>query len=116
MIERRLHKRYQIKEGAFVVHAGHIGQILDISRGGFLCQCIGNKNIAEEPATCDIFCVHSACKFKLRELPVRRVTKNINPLSPWNTTLVKRCGIQFGDITSHQESHLQNFINYLASE
>jgi len=116
MNERRLHKRYQVREGAFAVHSGHIGQILDISLGGFLCQCIGDKHIAEEPAACDIFCSRSAFKFKLRELPVRRVTKNVNPLSPWHTTLVKRCGIQFGDLTSHQESHLQHFIHYLAAE
>lgn len=115
MIERRLHKRYTVKEGAFVVHSGHIGQILDISLGGFMCQCVGNIYIAEEPAACDIFCAHSACKFKIKELTVRRVTKSVNPLSPWTTTLVKRCGLQFSDLTSQQATHLQNFINFLSA-
>lgn len=116
MIERRNHKRFKVREGAIVVHEGHFGQILDISVGGLACQCIGNKNFSEDPKVFDIFCANDLCKFKLKGVPIQMITNYINQLSPWNTALIRRCGVMFGDLTSSQRSHLEDFIHQLSIE
>ena len=115
MIERRNHKRYKVEDGAIVVHPGHIGQILDISLGGLLCQCIDNQCLLDEPQAFDIFCANDACKFKLKEVPIQMISNYVNQLSPWNTAMIRRCGVMFGDLTANQKSHLENFINHLAA-
>ena len=117
MIERRKHKRFKVEDGASVVHGGKIGQILDISFGGLLCQCIDNTCcLTEEPKAFDIFCANDDCKFKLKEVPIQMITNYINQLSPWNTAMTRRCGVMFGDLTPSQKSHLENFINHLATD
>ena len=116
MIERRKQKRFKVYDGASVVHPDHIGQILDISMGGLLCQCIGQKNPPRKPTVFDLFCANDTFKFKLKEVPIQMITNYINQLSPWNTTLVRRCGVMFGDLSPAQQSELENFIEHLANE
>lgn len=114
MIERRNHKRFEVREGAIVVHEGHCGQILDISLGGLACQCIGHKNFSENSSAFDIFCANDLCKFKLKDVPIQMITNYINQLSPWNTALLRRCGVMFGELTADQKTHLENFIHQLS--
>ena len=116
-VEQREHNRYCAAEDTFaVLHNGvyKLGQILDISMGGLGCKYCDGEKIPEEKSTLDIFLVRY--NFALKNIPYQTVTDDtIETDIPFSITIMRRKGVRFGELTLHQQSHLEYFLqNYTA--
>ena len=111
-IERRKHKRFKAKTGAFAVlrpDYNVLGQIKDISKGGLaFCYnaCGGNTTGSFEV---DIFFIEK--DFYLKKLPAKTVLdcKAEDKVSS-SSLPMKQLSMQFGKISPHQKLLLDFFI------
>jgi hypothetical protein len=105
LVERRKHKRIQINGGAFVgigPHFDQVGPLIDISMGG-LSFCYMARQKQPNGLSLDIF--RTDRDFYLSYLPFKAISDLGTP-----DTKVRRCSVQFGDLTQSQISHLESFI------
>lgn len=105
-----MHQRYELEEEAFIVHSGHIGKIKNISKGGLLCRCIGNSTNAPQNCLLDILSVGDDYAFKMKKVPARIINEYFAPASGCQSTVIRRCGVQFDGLTSDQRLKLDTFI------
>lgn len=107
--ERREHKRYRVKEGAFIVNCGKSGLITDISEGGLTFRYVDRKRWSDEPCELDI--VFDADDFYLDRVPCKTVSDlDASSALPDNAKVIKRHSIQFGELTPSQKTLLAYFI------
>jgi c-di-GMP-binding flagellar brake protein YcgR len=105
LVERRKHRRIQIKSGAFVgvgPHFDQVGPLIDISMGG-LSFCYMARQKQPNGLSLDIFLTDR--DFYLSYLPFKAIS-DFRTLA----TNTRRCSVQFGDLTQSQISHLESFI------
>ena len=108
-IERRRHKRFRVKEDAFVFLGKDTGTIMDISRGGLSVHCIPLENKSPPPNQLDIFFAQS--RFYLPNLPVFLVDDvQFLPNSIFSSFQIKRLRIKFGSLSNEQQARLDEFI------
>jgi hypothetical protein len=112
LVERRKHKRFRMQNSAFVVfgsHAGELGWIIDISRGG-----LGFRYIAygDRPNGSSELVIYSADKsFYLEKLPFRTVWDfEVADQFPSSPMTMRRRGVQIGELTQEQIAQLPYFI------
>lgn len=111
--ERRKDQRFKVKERAF---AGFIrpdsddifqlGQIIDISKGGFCSHFIPTKKIDEPVSHVSIFGQTDAF-LKVEKIPCKII---YDRKIPWSELREIRCGIEFLIHSSSQESQIEEFI------
>jgi len=111
-VERRRLKRFKVKEGAFAAlmpDSNKLGQILDLGKGGLSFLYIDTGASADGSTALDIYVAGN--RFYLSKLPVEIVSDirvpnkiQINPI------IMRRQGVQFGELTSEQTSSLNSFI------
>ena len=119
LVERRQTKRYKVREGAFAVlmpDANKLGQIFDLGKGGLSFLYIDTGVMSDKSSELDIYVTGN--KFYLPALPVHIVSEIIIPNKiPINPIVMRRQGIQFGELTSEQTAALDAFIkSYAAGE
>ena len=108
--EQRKDKRFQVPKDAFAALGPDyikVGQIINISMGGLAFRYLGS----EEPSNAlelDIFLARRA--FYLYKLPCETVWDFVTDEKPFSSINMKRCGLQFGQLTQSQISELQYFI------
>jgi hypothetical protein len=119
--ENRKHERYQVPEGSFVTLGPSnaiVGQILDISMGGLAFRYINNHSEApKQEAYADIYLTEG--DLCLAAVPIRAVSdfdapdtvtcKADGPL-PLSCRGMRRCGLEFGEMTQGQMSQLAHCI------
>ena len=137
MTERRKHKRYPVKDGTFALlrstsiefskvrdmSMGQIafavikskpvkmGQIKNISMNGLAFDYIESQGKAIKVFKLDILLAQSA--FYLGKLLFKPVFDYvINSEIPLNTFTMRRCGVEFGELTSRQKAELDHFVNH----
>ena len=110
MDERRKHKRHLSQKGAIVMHSENIGEIINMSMGGLLCQCIINTNTDDNGRSCelDIYCGHDHCH--LQHIQFKRVSEWVGEDKSLCSVLVRKCGVQFRDLSMEQQAKLKRFI------
>jgi len=116
-IERRKHKRYQVKDLAFAKlwsthdkeYVQDMGQLLDISRDGLALHCSIKAEKAAEHSGLGIFL--SGGDFSIEKIPFTIVSDiemtgkpTLNHRAGW------RYGIQFENLTAEQQSKLDYFL------
>lgn len=106
--ERRQHKRYKVLTGVFAVNA-KFGQIIDISRGGLSFRYVEKKGWPKELFERGV--LFGDDEFCLDDLHVKTVSDCViaNGLSS-TQTIIRRCGIEFGDLNRKQKMDLEYFI------
>lgn len=110
-VEKRTHKRFQAKDGAFaVMHSeGKMGQMLDISHGGLsLKYLVKNKGHNGSPGVAIFF---SNQGFISKEISFETVSdmefeKDIQ----FSSLTMRRCGIKFNNLSRDQLSQINTFI------
>ncbi len=108
--ERRHHKRFRIKDEALVFLGKDTGTILDISKGGISFTYAVFEEQPPIPCQLDIFL--AACKFYLPHLPVSLVDETQSlPHSIFNFLRVKRLRMQFGPLSSEQQTRLDELFS-----
>jgi len=111
-VEQRKHKRYLVKDRAFAVlgpDALKLCHMIDISKGGLSFRYfIDSEELAEELFDLGIL---YGDDFYVEKIPARVVSDNvIENNSYFSSIIMKRRGIQFGDLTRRQEEQLEYFI------
>ena len=114
-VERRKHKRFKAKEGAFAIltaDKNRMGQIKDISKGGLTFQYIDSGEPPKSSVEVEIFlALHD---FYLKKLPIKNIEEFEidNPL-PFSSLPMRQLSIQFGKMKPIQKSLLEHFLqNY----
>jgi hypothetical protein len=115
--ERRKHKRIRVKSGAFVgvgPHFNQVGPLVDISTGG-LAFCYMARKKQPNGLSLDIFLTDG--DFYLSYVPFKAVFDSEISNNIAGYTPIRRCRVQFGDLTEIQLSHLEHLIeNHTTSE
>ena len=110
--ERREHKRFEVKEGAFASIRGPVsklGQITDISRGGLAFRYIDTGSRPESSFDLDISLTDNG--FHLGEVLCKNISDSeINNEFFFSSIAMRRLGVQFMELTHKQASSLEHFI------
>lgn len=111
--EKRQHKRFQVKEGAFVIpmaQSRRLWQIMDISKGGLSFHYVANGEKPEGSCYMDI--VFSSDAYCLEKLPFNAVSDvETCHKTPISSLPIRRCSVQFGELTHGQSTQLDYFIH-----
>ena len=113
-VERRKHKRFKAKEGAFaaLTSDNKMGQINDISRSGLTFQYIGHDESSSGSTEVEIF--SAVADFYLKKVPVKSVMDiQVDGNIPFSSVPMKQLRLQFGRMTPIQSGLLDYFLqNY----
>ena len=111
-VERRRHKRFRVKDGAFAAlmpDSTKLGQILDVGEGGLSFLYIDTGETANGSRELYIYVVDK--EFYISKLPVKIVSDVRVPNKiPINPIVMRRQGVQFGELTPEQSFSLYSFI------
>ena len=112
LIERRKHKRFKVKGGAFAVSTPdykNLGQIKDISKGGLAFQFIENGEQTKGSFEIEIF--STVGDFYLKKLPVRTVLDfEVENTVSSNSMPMRQWSMQFGKLNHLQKLLLDFFL------
>jgi hypothetical protein len=116
-VEHRKHKRFKVKSGVSTVgfNTGseyiNIGQIMNISKTGLSFRYIETNDESTEPVELDILAALDG--FYLKNVPFKTVW--VSPVASHHPAFIflekKQRGVQFGEMTPHQISHLDYFLH-----
>ena len=109
--ERRVFKRFRIKDGSsFVLQSNwpDKGMLVDISKGGFAFH-YNSENPWPDGSDegCMVFGDHNSC---LNNVPMTVVADQIIQCGQGNTMVVRRRSLKFGALSQHQKFLLECFI------
>ena len=109
--ERRKHQRYEVKNLAIAVPnkaTPPVGRIVNISKGGLAVRYLDQDEWLGDANAIDIL-INS--NFFLTNIPVKNVNdfKVENQIS-FSIMSERQCCMQFGDLSTEQESQLDDFI------
>ncbi len=116
-VEHRKYKRFKVKSGASTVgfYTGseyiNIGQIMNISKTGLSFRYIETNDESTEPVELDILAALDG--FYLKNVLFKTVW--VSPVASHHPAFIllekKQRGVQFGEMTPHQISHLDYFLH-----
>jgi c-di-GMP-binding flagellar brake protein YcgR len=111
-VERRKHKRFQVDNSAFVILGSHyekLGRIIDISMGGLAFRYM---TAVERPNASYLAIVLPETNFCLDEVSAKTISDfELPDKLPASSITVRRCGVQFVNLTDNQKSQIEFFIN-----
>ena len=113
-VEKRKHGRLRTKDGTFAVigpNVERLGQIIDISVDGLSLSYIDNGGKADGLSELDI--LFAIDGFYLEKVPFKTVSDfeiHVNKDILFTSIIMRRCGVQFGDLDDKQISQLEYFL------
>ena len=112
IVERRAHKRFLVREGAYALlrnNSSKLGQIKNISKGGLAFSYIANGEQMNESFKVDIFI--NKIGFCLKDVPSKIISDfHIGNRLPFSTFSIRQAGIQFNELNHSQLLQLDNFM------
>lgn len=112
VVDKRKHKRFRSQDLAFAAFGSHskeIGQILDISRGGLAFRYIADGDRLNESRELEIYLANNG--FHLKEVPFNKISDfELTSEFPLSSIIMRRRGVQFGELTQDHVSQLGYFI------
>lgn len=113
--EKRSHKRFIVQEGTFAALRNHgirLGVIKDISGGGLALHYVADGNLLQGSVIID--CLFKEGHSYLQGVPVKIISDlEVNDRPPFSSISMRRCGMQFKEMTPARMSQLERFIeNY----
>jgi hypothetical protein len=116
LVERRKHKRFVAKSGAFVILRPFdtgAGRLINISMGGLMFEYVSTKEPSAIATEAEIFVTDSV--FRLYGVPCHSVWDLPIYEMPDMSLHKRRCGVQFGELSPHQTTQLKYFIDHYTS-
>ena len=108
--ERRKHKRYKVKRGAYAVDTARPGLIEEIGLGGMSFRYIERKTWPEDNCRLDIVFGEDE-NLRLDRFPYRVVSEHeISDERFTEVKVVKKRRVAFGDLSDDQVMRLRDFI------
>lgn len=119
LLERREGGRFQVEDGAFVLlgpRSSLLGQIIEISLGGLSFLYTTSTNPAKDSTELDILLADHS--FYFDKIPCNIVSDlEIRHELSMGSKTIRRCSVEFGDLSKDQKSQLEYFIrNHTAGE
>jgi hypothetical protein len=113
LMERRKYRRFKVRHPAFVVfntQPTRLGEILDISMSGLSFRyMVDSEEVVNQSRELDI--LFGDDDFYLDKLPFSTVSDRLsNNGLPFSTMIMRRRGVQFGDLNDAQRDQLEYFI------
>ncbi len=109
-VERRQHPRYQLSDDILVFNETTFGQIINFSKGGLAFRYLTSKDIAQETFV-ELGVLNSASGFYMENITCKTVnTSDSTPIHPTGSTIVRRNGVQFDNLTTDQLQQIESFI------
>lgn len=112
VVDKRKHKRFRSQDLAFAAFGSHIkeiGQIIDISRGGLAFRYVADGDRLNESRELEIYLANNG--FHLKEVPFNTISDfELTSEFPTSFIIMRRRGVQFGELTQDQVSQLGYFI------
>jgi hypothetical protein len=116
--ERRRFKRFLVPHSTFAVFGPHFtlrAPIIDLGSDGLAFRYPSAEKSPDELLELDILFAKGS--FYLGKVPVRRISDEVASERPFDTVPMRRSGVQFGQLTKHQRTRLEYFIqNYNEGE
>ncbi len=110
-VERRKHPRFQLSDDILVFNETTFGQIVNFSEGGLAFRYLTNKDISQEKFV-ELGILNSASGFYMDNLPCKTVsTSDSTPIHPTGSTIVRRNGVQFQELTADQIEKIAAFLS-----
>ena len=111
-VERRQQPRFKAVEGVFaalVNHHSQLGQIKDISKIGLAFHYIDHGDAPGE--TCELKIIIDKGGLYLDKLPFKKVSDSLlKSEHSFSSIVMRRVGLQFGELTVHQLTRIEDFI------
>lgn len=112
MVDRRIHKRFKVQDGALAVLRANIrkvGQIVDISRGGIAFCYMSNGERLNGLFELDIVLADNG--FRLEKILIKAISDfEIDNKMSFSLITMRRLCAQFGKLRHGQISQLEYFI------
>jgi hypothetical protein len=110
-VERRKHKRFPVTKDTFVALKPdylEVGRVINISMAGLTFSHMADGKPPRQSSDLDIFLVDRT--FHLRDVPFRTISDVESDRIPFSSAKMRKCTVQFEDLTSHQQGELKYFI------
>ena len=111
--ERRKHRRFRLKDLAIAVPnkpTSQVGRIVNISKGGLAVRYVDRDDWAGEADSIDIL-INSG--LFLTNIPIQNVSDfEVENQVSFSIMTERQCCLQFGPLSSKQESRLDEFIKH----
>jgi len=111
IVDKRKHTRFRSQDLAFAAFGSHskeIGEIIDISMGGLAFLYIADGDQINESRELEIYLAKD--DFHLKEVPFNTISDFELPNEfPTSSIIMRRRGVQFGDLRQDQVSQLGYF-------
>lgn len=111
--ERRKHQRFRLKDLAIAVPnkpTSQVGRIVNISKGGLAVRYVDRDDWADEADSIDIL-INSG--LFLTNIPIQNVSDfEVENQVSFSIMTERQCCLQFGPLSSEQESRLDEFIRH----
>lgn len=113
-VEARQHQRFEVVDEAFVLldpDSTKLGAVVDISMGGLSFSHMAIKPLSSELFELDLFLIGQ--NFYFEKVPYKRVWDLETKEGTSSAGPMRRCGVQFGELTHSQAAQIRHFIqNY----
>jgi len=110
--ERRKHKRFRVQNGglaALCPEFSIVGQIIDISAAGLAFRYVASEERSKESSRLSILLTDGS--FCFEKIPFEAVWDTPMPREfSFGAITLRRCGVQFGELTNGQKLDLQYFM------
>ena len=110
-VERRKHKVFRVLRTVFVAvrpHFDPVGRVIDIGMAGLAFAYLDTQKRPTRSFELDIFSKHG--DFYLQTIPCETILDLKAYGSPFGPIIMRKCTVQFGDLTPRQISQLEQFI------
>lgn len=110
-VERRGYKRFQVPIDAFVALGPHyvkLGQMMDVSTHGLAFCYMASEEPSDGSFELEIFL--AGRPFYLYKVPYETISDYETKGIPLSSIAMRRCGVQFGELTPNQRSQLEYFV------
>ncbi|MBA3013463.1 MAG: PilZ domain-containing protein [Proteobacteria bacterium] len=105
--EKRKHKRFPLADDTVAISDAGIGNVLDISEGGFAVKYLKPKDLSDE---CDAVVFSAEKDFLVSELPIKVVRKDEIEVSPQGDATTQTVGVTFNNPSPGQHEQIKKFV------
>ena len=109
--EHRKHKLFRVLKTVFVAvrpHFNSVGRLIDIGMDGLAFAYLDTKKRPGKSFELEIFSKDG--DFYLQTIPCETISDLKAYESPFGPIIMRKCTVQFGDLTPRQISQLEQFI------
>lgn len=110
IVERRKFQRFQLSDDILVFNESTFGQIINISKGGLAFRFLTSKDTTQD-SVFELGILNSSSGFYLENIPCKTITStDSSPIHPTGSTIIRRNGVQFGELSLEQQQKIEEFL------